>query len=58
LATHLEYSDSWAENYCAETGQPLYAKNFGSWNILSDVMYDEVMKDEYLNKEILLNRLN
>jgi putative isomerase len=58
LATHLEYSDSWAENYCAETGQPLYAKNFGSWNILSDVMHDEVVKDEYLNKEILLNRLN
>lgn len=29
-----------AENFDAETGENLYAKNFASWNILADIMAD------------------
>lgn len=34
-----------AENFDAETGENLYAKNFASWNILADVMADFLEPD-------------
>jgi len=34
-----------AENFDAETGENLYAKNFASWNILADIMADFLEPD-------------
>ncbi len=38
LARSLERIGSFTENFDAETGFPLYAQNFASWNILADTM--------------------
>ena len=37
LANSVILMGSFSENYHAETGEPLYAKDFASWNILADV---------------------
>jgi putative isomerase len=47
LATSLKEIGSFTENYDSETGQPLYAPKFASWNILADVMYRE-LKEEWI----------
>lgn len=36
------------ENYDAETGKPLYAPYFGSWNILADKMHEELEKGNWI----------
>jgi hypothetical protein len=41
LASSINSIGSFTENYHAETGQPLYAPNFASWNILADQMHGE-----------------
>jgi putative isomerase len=38
LATLIEQYGGWTENFCAETGKPLYAEKFASWNLLADMM--------------------
>jgi putative isomerase len=47
LATSLKNIGSFTENYDSETGQPLYAPQMASWNILADVMYQE-LKEEWI----------
>ena len=42
LAADIEQNGMMHENYDAETGQPLYAKNFASWNVLADLMPGEL----------------
>lgn len=48
LAMSVEKMGSFFENYHAETGQPLYAKGFASWNILADVMHDELRENRWI----------
>ncbi len=40
LASSINSIGSFTENYHADTGQPLYAPTFASWNILADLMYE------------------
>lgn len=42
LVGSLESVGSFAENFCAEIGLPLYARNFAAWNLLADVMEQEL----------------
>lgn len=42
LAKSLNTIGSFTENYHAETGEPLYSKEFASWNILADIISYEI----------------
>ena len=42
LALSVESVGSFAENFCGETGKPLYARDFAAWNLLADVMHDDL----------------
>ena len=42
LAKSLDTIGSFSENYNAETGAPLYSKEFASWNILGDIISYEI----------------
>lgn len=42
LAAALERIGSFTENYDAETGAPLSAQGFASWNILADKLHEEL----------------
>ena len=42
MALHIEKMGFMRENYCGETGVPLYADYFASWNILADLLPDFV----------------
>jgi len=42
LANSVKLVGSFAENYHAETGKPLYARQFASWNVLADVFDKEL----------------
>ena len=46
LARSLDVIGSFSENYNAETGDPLYAKEFTSWNILADIISYEIENPE------------
>ncbi|MCL5104461.1 MAG: hypothetical protein M1133_10160 [Armatimonadetes bacterium] len=53
LAADIEKNGTMHENYHAETGAPLYADHFGSWNTLADLLPDELetecsMSDIYI----------
>lgn len=42
LAEDLRVSGSWHENYHSETGEPLAAPDFLSWNVLAADLLDNV----------------
>lgn len=42
LAATIRTEDTMYENYHAETGEGLWAKGFGSWNLIADKMYEEL----------------
>jgi glycogen debranching enzyme len=42
LSRSLETVGSFAENFCAETGAPLYAREFGAWNLLGDILHHDL----------------
>jgi glycogen debranching enzyme len=42
LAADITNNGMMNENYDAENGRPLYASNFGSWNVLADLMPEEL----------------
>ena len=42
LALSLDNVGSFAENFDGDTGAPLYARDFASWNILADIMQDDL----------------
>ena len=44
LADSLNRIGSFTENYHAETGEPLYATEFASWNLLADTMHTTLME--------------
>ncbi len=48
LARALRRRGSWAENYDAETGRPLYADRFASWTILADRLHPDLESDTWI----------
>jgi len=48
LASSLDAKGSFAENYDAETGAPLYCDNFTSWNILADTMHGQLQTGDWI----------
>jgi len=57
LALSLKKIGSFAENYDAETGKPLFATSFTSWNILADVMYEEMDSNKWIMEPIFDKKL-
>lgn len=47
LLGSLEKIGSFAENFDAETGKPLYCVEFASWNILMDILPEELNNDTW-----------
>lgn len=52
LAHSVTRHGSFYENYDAETGTPLYASEFASWNILADQMAMEMHPDQWLMEPV------
>ncbi|MBI3991355.1 MAG: hypothetical protein HY350_04310 [Candidatus Omnitrophica bacterium] len=52
LAMSLKRIGSFTENFDSETGAPLYATKFASWNILSDMMRKELSEDFWIMKHL------
>ncbi|MDD2708963.1 MAG: trehalase family glycosidase [Verrucomicrobiae bacterium] len=48
LAGSLKKIGSFTENFHAETGEPLYAQKFASWNILADIMLEEMAPGKWI----------
>ena len=48
LALALKQNGSFAENYHADTGKPLYCDNFASWNILADTMHAQLRENTWI----------
>ena len=48
LALSLETVGSFAENFDGDTGAPLYARHFASWNILADRMHEELRSGNWI----------
>lgn len=52
MANSIKTIGSFSENFHSETGQPLYAKNYASWNLLADVMHDDLEQDRWIMESI------
>jgi len=50
LARSLSEEKTFYENYDAETGKGLFAADFGSWNVLADIMHHELDNGWILEK--------
>ena len=48
LASSLAKIGMFTENYNAETGEPLYAPGYASWNILADMMRPELKSGKWI----------
>ena len=48
LAKSLQMRGSFAENFHAETGEPLYASCYASWNLLGDTLHDDLAADKWI----------
>jgi putative isomerase len=48
LALSLRKAGSFTENFDAETGQPLYASEFASWNILADTLHTDLQTGSWI----------
>lgn len=48
LANSLQVRDSFSENFDSETGQPLYATCYASWNLLGDTLHDDLAADKWI----------
>ncbi len=52
LANSLRVRGSFAENYHGETGEPLYATHYASWNLLADTRHDDLAGDSWIMNPI------
>lgn len=52
LALSLKRRGSFTENYNAETGEPLFATEFASWNILADMMHQEMGRNRWIMEPV------
>ena len=48
MANSIRKVGSMAENFHAETGEPLYGRKFASWNILTDIMHELLEQPDWL----------
>ena len=48
LAHSLEIQGSFSENFNSESGQPLYASCYASWNLLADTLHDDLASDNWI----------
>lgn len=53
LAQSLKSIGSFCENFDAETGRPLYAPEFASWNILADQLHRELETGEWIMNPVM-----
>lgn len=53
LANSLQKIGSFTENFDSETGNPLYAHEFCSWNILADIMHKEINEKRWIMSPVL-----
>ena len=49
LSSSVVASGSMAENFHGETGQPLYARDFASWNVLADTLESSIESGRWLD---------
>lgn len=52
LAMSLDKIGSFTENFHGDTGEPLYAPGYGSWNLLADAMDEETKKGRWLMEPV------
>lgn len=48
LAKSLQIQESFSENFNSETGEPLYAACYASWNLLGDTLHDDLAADKWI----------
>jgi hypothetical protein len=48
LARALRTTGSFTENFDAETGRPLYAAEFASWNLLADTLHPDLRRGKWI----------
>jgi glycogen debranching enzyme len=48
LAGSLRLQGSFSENFNSETGEPLYAKHYASWNLLGDTLHDDLASGNWI----------
>ena len=48
LAKCLKVQGSFSENFTSETGEPLYATHYTSWNLLADTMHDDLESGSWI----------
>ncbi|MFH0922304.1 MAG: trehalase family glycosidase [Fibrobacterota bacterium] len=53
LAQSLARTGSFTENFHGDTGEPLYAPGFASWNILADLMPSELKTGRWIMEPVL-----
>jgi hypothetical protein len=52
LAVSVKKIGSFTENYHGDSGEPLYAPGLASWNILADMMYQEMEENNWILKPV------
>ena len=48
LAKSLQERESFTEDFNSETGEPLYASCYASWNLLGDTLHDDLAAGEWI----------
>ncbi|MHB9071486.1 MAG: MGH1-like glycoside hydrolase domain-containing protein [Sedimentisphaerales bacterium] len=52
LAKSLQIQKSFSENFNSETGEPLYASCYASWNLLGDTLHDDLTDGSWIMEPI------
>jgi glycogen debranching enzyme len=52
LAASIEHREPFPENFHSETGEPLYAACYGSWNLLADTLHDDLVPGRWIMEPI------
>lgn len=52
LAKSLQIRGSFSENFHSETGDPLYASHYASWNLLADTLHDDLASGRWIMEPI------
>ena len=55
LANSLAVMGSFSENFDSETGRPLYASHYTSWNLLGDTMHDDLDSGKWIMNSVFGN---
>jgi putative isomerase len=52
LARCIDLREPFAENFNSETGDPLYASRYASWNLLGDTLHDDLAPGRWIMEPI------